>query len=78
MATAPITPLAWKPPYAVGSGPKNGKKKKRQKKKGYLYVTTTALGFQGALYNMPIVLVVYKIPITLIVYYYNTSIIESL
>ena len=31
VATAPIRPLAWEPPYATGSGPRKGKKKKRQK-----------------------------------------------
>ena len=31
-ATAPIGPLAWKPPYAVGVAPKGHKKKKKQRK----------------------------------------------
>uniref|UniRef100_A0A8D1IC17 Alanine--glyoxylate aminotransferase 2, mitochondrial n=1 Tax=Sus scrofa TaxID=9823 RepID=A0A8D1IC17_PIG len=29
-STAPIRPLAWEPPYAVGSGPRKGKKKKKK------------------------------------------------
>ena len=33
-ATAPIRPLAWEPPYAVGgSGPRNGKKTKKKERK---------------------------------------------
>ena len=32
-ATAPIRPLAWEPPYALGSSPRKGKKKKKKKKK---------------------------------------------
>ena len=32
-ARALIRPLAWQPPYAVGSGPRKGKKAKSQKKK---------------------------------------------
>ena len=31
-ATALIQPLAWEPPYAAGSGPRNGKKTKKKKK----------------------------------------------
>ena len=30
-ATAPIRPLAWKPPCAAGSGPRKGKKTKKKK-----------------------------------------------
>ena len=30
-ATAPIQPLAWEPPYAVGVAQENGKKKKKKK-----------------------------------------------
>ena len=33
VATAPIRPLAWDPPYAAGSGPRKGKKTKKKKKK---------------------------------------------
>jgi len=33
VATALIRPLAWEPPYAMGSSPRKGKKTKRQKKK---------------------------------------------
>jgi len=33
VATAPIRPLAWEPPYAMGSALKKGKKTKRQKDK---------------------------------------------
>ena len=29
-ATAPIRPLAWEPPYAVGGGPRNGKKTEKK------------------------------------------------
>ena len=32
VATSPIQPLAWEPPYAVGSGPKNGKKTKKKER----------------------------------------------
>ena len=32
-ATAPIQPLAWEPPDAVGSGPRNVKKTKKRKKR---------------------------------------------
>ena len=32
-ATAPIRPLVWEPPYAVGSGLRKGKKTKKKKKK---------------------------------------------
>ena len=33
LATAPIPPLAWEPPYAfLGSGPRKGKKTKKKKK----------------------------------------------
>ena len=32
VATAPIGPLAWEPPYAEGSGPRKGKKTKNKKK----------------------------------------------
>ena len=33
--TVPIRSLAWEPPYAVGSGPRKGKKKKeKEKRKG--------------------------------------------
>ena len=31
MATAPIHPLAWEPPYAAGAAPENGKKTKKKK-----------------------------------------------
>jgi len=34
MATAPIGPLDWEPPYAMGV-PQGKKKKKRKKKKGF-------------------------------------------
>ena len=33
VATAPIGPLAWEPPICRGSGPRNGKKTKKKKKK---------------------------------------------
>ena len=33
VATAPIGPLAWEPPYAAGSSPKKGKKTKKKRKK---------------------------------------------
>jgi len=32
VATAPIRPLAWEPPYALGSGPRKGKKTKNKNK----------------------------------------------
>ena len=35
VATAPVRPLAWEPPYAVGSGPRK-RQKDRKKKKEYL------------------------------------------
>ena len=35
VATAPIRPLAWEPPYAMGSSPRKDKKTKRKKKKVY-------------------------------------------
>ena len=31
VATAPIQPLAWEPPYAVGAAQRNGKKTKEKK-----------------------------------------------
>ena len=31
-ATAPIRPLAWEPPYAVGAVPEKTKKKKKKKR----------------------------------------------
>ena len=33
VATAPIQPLAWKPPYAAGAAQAMAKKKKKEKKK---------------------------------------------
>ena len=33
--TAPIRPLAWEPPYAVGAALKSKKKKKKKKKKKF-------------------------------------------
>jgi len=33
VATAPIQPLAWEPPYAVGAALEKAKKKKKKKKK---------------------------------------------
>ena len=33
VATAPIRPLAWEPPYAVGAAQRNSKKKTKKKKK---------------------------------------------
>ena len=33
VATAPIGPLAWEPPYAARSGPRNGKKTKKKEMK---------------------------------------------
>ena len=30
VATAPIGPLAWEPPYAMGNGRRKGKKKKKK------------------------------------------------
>ena len=33
VATAPIRPLAWEPPYAVGAAQRNSKKTKKKKKK---------------------------------------------
>ena len=33
VAAAPVRPLAWKPPHAVGGGPRKGKKGKKAKKK---------------------------------------------
>ena len=32
MATAPINPLAWEPPYAVGVAPEKDRKTKEKKK----------------------------------------------
>ena len=32
VATAPIRPLAWEPPYASGNSPRKGKKKKKKKR----------------------------------------------
>ena len=32
VAIAPIQPIAWEPPHAVGSGPRKGKKTKKKKK----------------------------------------------
>ena len=36
VATALIGPQAWEPPYALGSGPRKGKKTKKQKKEEIL------------------------------------------
>ena len=33
VATAPIRPLAWEPPYALGSSPRKGKKTNKKKKR---------------------------------------------
>ena len=33
MATAPVGPLAWEPPYAVGAALEKGKKDKKNQKK---------------------------------------------
>ena len=33
VATAPIRPLAWEPPYAVGVAPKREKRQKKKKEK---------------------------------------------
>ena len=33
VATAPIRSLAWEPPYAMGSGPRKGKKTKNKQTK---------------------------------------------
>ena len=32
-STAPVRPLAWEPPYAMGSGPRKDKKTKKKKKR---------------------------------------------
>ena len=40
-ATAPIQPLAWEPPYAVGVAQENGKKTKKKKKMGMLKAVTS-------------------------------------
>ena len=40
VAVAPIRPLAWEPPYAMGSGPRKGKKTKKKKKNaGTLHIS---------------------------------------
>ena len=36
VATAPIGPLAWEPPYAAGAAQENGKKTKKKKPKKQL------------------------------------------
>ena len=46
VATAPIGPLAWEPPYASGAAQENGKKTKRQKKKKFAWKDT---GFGASL-----------------------------
>ena len=33
VATAPIRPLAWEPPYAMGAALENAKKKRKEKEK---------------------------------------------
>ena len=38
-AVAPIQPLAWEPPYALGSAPKRQKNKKEKKKNQHKIVT---------------------------------------
>ena len=50
MATAPIRPLAWEPPYAVGAAQRNVKKTKKKKGNslGKIY-NTHLLIIQGAL-----------------------------
>ena len=41
VATAPMRPLAWEPPYAVGVALEKIKKKKKKKKKTILSITDT-------------------------------------
>jgi len=38
VATAPIQPLAWEPPYATGAAQRNSKKTEKKKKKLYVEV----------------------------------------
>ena len=49
VATAPIGPLAWEPPYAVGVTQENGKKTKKRKEKKimdmYLLLFLNCFGF---------------------------------
>ena len=40
VATAPIRPLAWEPPYAAGVALKRQKDKKKKKKYIYIYIYT--------------------------------------
>ena len=42
---APIRPLAWEPPYAVGSGPRKDKKKKKKKKNRKFAFLMLIVGF---------------------------------
>ena len=37
-ATAPIRPLAWEPPYAVGVAPEMAKRQKKKKEYMYLFL----------------------------------------
>ena len=48
-ATAPITPLTWETPYAVGSGPRKGKKDKKdtQKKIQVIFMAQFHLFFKA-------------------------------
>ena len=36
VATDPIRPLAWEPPYAMGAAPEKAKKKKKKRKRRVL------------------------------------------
>ena len=45
VATAPITPLAWEPPYAGGAALEKAKRPK--KKKLYVYIYTFSEGHQA-------------------------------
>ena len=48
-AVAPVRPLAWEPPYAMGAAPKRQKTKKKKKKKGAVPNTC----YCTAPYNIP-------------------------
>ena len=43
-AVAPIGPLAWEPPYAVGAALEKAKRQKKKKKKKY-YLSIPGIGF---------------------------------
>ena len=56
MATAPIRPLAWDPPYATGAAPEKAKRQKTKQKKNQKKTNfTRRFGQQSPLFGSPAV-----------------------